>query len=410
MNKSIPYIAWRYVRSKSSQNVINIINRMSILVLIVGGASLMIVLSGFAGLKSFSLSFSTFFDPDLKIFPKTGKFLELSQDKWNEIGNIKGVVAYSQVLEERIFLNHDKKNYIAHIKGVDSLYQYVNQVDSILVVQPNYWHLDDNYVIVGDYIAQNLNLGLHTSASPLQIIVPKSGKGTISAGNPYREEWVMVSDYYRVTEDLDGKYVFATLPLAQRLLGLSSTQVTGIELKIHSEASQEYIVEQLQRIFNQSIIVKNRMQLNEDLYKMFNTENLATYLIFTLVLIIALFNLVGAILMMILDKKQNLKTLYAMGLTIAQLKRIFFLQGFFVSLIGAICGVSLGVFIAFVQLHFKLLLINPNAFNPIAYPIEIQLSDVFVVFFTILILGTATSWVGASKVSKKIFSTDIPSE
>lgn len=152
------------------------------------------------------------------------------------------------------------------------------------------------------------------------------------------------------------------------------------------------------------------MQLNEDLYKMFNTENLATYLIFTLVLIIALFNLVGAILMMILDKKQNLKTLYAMGLTIAQLKRIFFLQGFFVSLIGAICGVSLGVFIAFVQLHFKLLLINPNAFNPIAYPIEIQLSDVFVVFFTILILGTATSWVGASKVSKKIFSTDIPSE
>lgn len=407
MNSSVFRIAWRYVRSKSSQHVINIINRMSVLVLIVGGASLMIVLSGFAGLKTFSLSFSTFFDPDLKIFPKTGKFLDISEEKLQKIKQIEGVVAYSQVLEERVFLTHDKKNYIAYIKGVDANYPDVNQIDSILVVQPNYWHLDDTYVVVGDYIAQNLNLGLHTSASPLQIIVPKSGKGTItSQSNPYREEWVLVSDYYRVTEDLDGKYVFSTLQLAQRLLGLSETEITGIELKIHPNFSENQIVKELDMIFNASVTIKNRTQLNEDLYKMFNTENLATYFIFTLVLVIALFNLAGAIIMMILDKKQNLKTLYALGLNIAQLRQIFFLQGFFISLIGSVCGVLLGVGIAWLQIEYQLLLINPNSFHPIAYPVEIQIDNILIVFFTILILGTMTSWLGASKVSEKILTSE----
>lgn len=374
---------------------------MSAFVLIVGGASLMIVLAGFAGLKTFSLSFSTFFDPDLKVLPKTGKFISISEEKLSQISQIKGVVAYSQVLEERVFLNHNQKNYIAYIKGVDDNYSSVNQVDSILVVQPDNWLLSDDYVIVGDYIARNLNLGLHNTASPLQIIVPKSGKGSIaSSSTPYRKEFVLVSDYYRVTEDLDGKYVFATLPLSQRLLGLSSKEISGIELKIDPKYSEKTISTEIETIFDNAVVVKNRMELNEDLHKMFNTENLATYLIFTLVLIVALFNLVGAIIMMILDKQQNLKTLYALGLTTAQLKQIFFLQGFLISLIGAVCGVLLGVGIAWLQLKFKFLLINPNSYSPIAYPIEIQWIDILTVFLTILILGTFASWIGSERAKR----------
>lgn len=374
---------------------------MSAFVLIIGGASLMIVLAGFAGLKTFSLSFSTFFDPDLKILPKTGKFISISEEKLTQISQIKGVISYSQVLEERVFLNHNQKNYIAYIKGVDDNYPSVNQVDSILVVQPDNWLLSDDYVIVGDYIAHNLNLGLYNTASPLQIIVPKSGKGSItSSSTPYREEFVLVSDYYRVTEDLDGKYVFATLPLSQQLLGLSSEEISGIELKIDPKYSEKAISQEIATIFDNTVVVKNRMELNEDLHKMFNTENLATYLIFTLVLIVALFNLVGAIIMMILDKQQNLKTLYALGLTTVQLKQIFFLQGFLISLIGAVCGVALGVGIAWLQQKFRFLLINPNSHNPISYPIEIQWIDVLLVFFTILILGTLASWIGSGRAKK----------
>ncbi|MDO4880105.1 MAG: FtsX-like permease family protein [Capnocytophaga sp.] len=399
------YIAWRYLRSKSSQNVINIINRMTIFVLIVGGTSLMIVIAGFAGLKSLSLSFSNFFDPDLKIIPITGKTITLNEEIISKLNKNNHIISYTKVLEERVFLNHKDKNHIAYIKGVDDNYNKVNAIDSILVVSPDEWLLNDEYVVVGYYISQALNLGLFTNTTPLQIIVPKSGKGSVtSSSQPYREETVLISDYYQVTEELDGKYVFASLPLAQRLLGLPDNEVSGIELKINPKAKESEVKKELLSIFDNKVLVKNRVELNEDLYKMFNTENLATYLIFTLVLIVALFNLVGAIIMMILDKKENLRTLYALGLNVSQLRRIFFLQGFLVSLIGAILGVGLGVFLAWLQANFPFLYINPDAISPVAYPMQIIGNDVVIVFFTIFILGIIASWIGANRVSQKLIS------
>ena len=400
--KAILFIAWRYVRSKSSQNVINIINRMSIFVLIIGGASLMIVLAGFSGLRTFSMSFSNFFDPDLKIFPKIGKTFVLTPELQQLLNQDPTVAHYSKVLEERVFLNSRGKNYIAYIKGVDEQYPKVNAVDSILVISPKDWLLSEDYVVVGNSIAERLNLGLFTSTTPLQIIVPKAGKGSITnTTTPYREETVLLSDYYQVTEDLDSKYVFATLPLAQRLNGLSENEVSAIELKLSKGISTKKAKEQLQALLGNSFVIKDRMELNEDLYKMFQTENLATYLIFTLVLIVALFNLVGAIIMMILDKRKNLYTLFALGMTQKQLRSIFFLQGIIVTLLGAVGGVALGLGIAWLQKTYPMLYINPNASVPIAYPMDIRLPEIVVVFFTILILGIGASTIGASRTKIK---------
>ena len=399
--KAILFIAWRYVRSKSSQNVINIINRMSIFVLIIGGASLMIVLAGFSGLRTFSMSFSNFFDPDLKIFPKTGKIFSLSPMQETALKESSVVTSYTKVLEERVFLNSRGKNYIAYIKGVDENYPKVNAVDSILVISPKEWLLSEDYVVVGNIIAETLNLGLFTSTTPLQIIVPKAGKGSItSSSTPYREETVLLSDYYQVTEDLDSKYVFATLSLAQRLTGVQANEVSAIEIKLSKGVSVTEGKKHLQKVLGDAFVIKDRMALNEDLYKMFQTENLATYLIFTLVLIVALFNLVGAIIMMILDKRKNLYTLFALGMTERQIRSIFFLQGVIVSLLGAIFGVGLGVGIAWLQKTYPMLYINPNAAVPIAYPMDIRLLEIVVVFFTIFVLGIIDSAIGASR--KKI--------
>ena len=396
--KAILFIAWRYVRSKSSQNVINIINRMSIFVLIVGGASLMIVLAGFSGLRTFSMSFSNFFDPDLKIFPKTGKIFSLSPMQEAALKESGVVASYTKVLEERVFLNSRGKNYIAYIKGVDENYPKVNAVDSILVISPKEWLLSEDYVVVGNIIAETLNLGLFTSTTPLQIIVPKAGKGSItSSSTPYREETVLLSDYYQVTEDLDSKYVFATLSLAQRLTGVQANEVSAVEIKLSKGVSVAEGKKRLQKVLGDGFVIKDRMALNEDLYKMFQTENLATYLIFTLVLIVALFNLVGAIIMMILDKRKNLYTLFALGMTERQIRAIFFLQGVIVSLLGAIFGVGLGVGIAWLQKTFPMLYINPNATVPIAYPMDIRLLEIVVVFFTIFVLGIIASAIGASR-------------
>ena len=396
--KAILFIAWRYVRSKSSQNVINIINRMSIFVLIVGGASLMIVLAGFSGLRTFSMSFSNFFDPDLKIFPKTGKIFSLSPMQEAALKESGVVASYTKVLEERVFLNSRGKNYIAYIKGVDENYPKVNAVDSILVISPKEWLLSEDYVVVGNIIAETLNLGLFTSTTPLQIIVPKAGKGSItSSSSPYREETVLLSDYYQVTEDLDSKYVFATLSLAQRLTGVQANEVSAVEIKLSKGISVAEGKKRLQKVWGDGFVIKDRMALNEDLYKMFQTENLATYLIFTLVLIVALFNLVGAIIMMILDKRKNLYTLFALGMTERQIRAIFFLQGVIVSLLGAIFGVGLGVGIAWLQKTYPMLYINPNAAVPIAYPMDIRLLEIVVVFFTIFVLGIIASAIGASR-------------
>ena len=153
----------------------------------------------------------------------------------------------------------------------------------------------------------------------------------------------------------------------------------------------------LQKVLGDDFVIKDRMALNEDLYKMFQTENLATYLIFTLVLIVALFNLVGAIIMMILDKRKNLYTLFALGMTERQIRAIFFLQGVIVSLLGAIFGVGLGVGIAWLQKIYPMLYINPNAAVPIAYPMDIRLLEIVVVFFTIFVLGIIASAIGASR-------------
>jgi len=371
---------------------------MSIFVLIVGGASLMIVLAGFSGLRTFSMSFSNFFDPDLKIFPKTGKIFSLSPMQEAALKESGVVASYTKVLEERVFLNSRGKNYIAYIKGVDENYPKVNAVDSILVISPKEWLLSQDYVVVGNIIAETLNLGLFTSTTPLQIIVPKAGKGSItSSSTPYREETVLLSDYYQVTEDLDSKYVFATLSLAQRLTGVQANEVSAVEIKLSKGVSVAEGKKRLQKVLGDGFVIKDRMALNEDLYKMFQTENLATYLIFTLVLIVALFNLVGAIIMMILDKRKNLYTLFALGMTERQIRAIFFLQGVIVSLLGAIFGVGLGVGIAWLQKTYPMLYINPNAAVPIAYPMDIRLLEIVVVFFTIFVLGIIASAIGASR-------------
>ena len=371
---------------------------MSIFVLILGGASLMIVLAGFSGLRTFSMSFSNFFDPDLKVFPKTGKTLSLSPMQETALKESGVVASYTKVLEERVFLNSRGKNYIAYIKGVDENYPKVNAVDSILVISPKEWLLSEDYVVVGNIIAETLNLGLFTSTTPLQIIVPKAGKGSITnSSTPYREETVLLSDYYQVTEDLDSKYVFATLSLAQRLTGVQSNEVSAIEVKVSKGISATEGKKRLQKVLGDSFVIKDRMALNEDLYKMFQTENLATYLIFTLVLIVALFNLVGAIIMMILDKRKNLYTLFALGMTQRQIRAIFFLQGVIVSLLGAVFGVGLGIGIAWLQKTYPMLYINPNATVPIAYPMDIRLLEIVVVFFTIFVLGILASAIGASR-------------
>ena len=383
--------------AKSSQNVINIINRVTAFVVVLGAAALFIVLAGFAGLKHFTLSFSSTFDPDLKILPAKGKYLSLTAQDTVKLQQISQVAHFTKVLEEQVFLTHNQKNHIAYIKGVDEQYPKVNEIDSIIVL--GNWQLTPPSVVVGGTIFNKLGLNLTDASSPLQIVVPKAGKGSIlSDPMPYRQAFSVVQGIYQLTEDLDKKYVFSSLDEARFLLGVTPDKVSAIEVKLAPQADEKTATEAIVRAFEQPVIVKNRVQLNDALYRMLNTENIAVYLIFILVLIIALFNLVGAIIMMILDKKDDLQTLYALGMNQRQMRQIFFWQGTMASVVGATIGIALGALIVWLQQQFSLVMISPT----LAYPVAITPMNTLIVFATIVVLGLLASLVASSRVKNRM--------
>ncbi|MBL4887918.1 MAG: ABC transporter permease, partial [Flavobacteriaceae bacterium] len=310
------YIAKRYLISKSSNNAINIITLIAAIGVVVGAMSLFIVLSGFSGLKDFSLSFSNIFDADLKVLPKTGKHFKFNPQDETHLKEIEGIASYSKIIEERVFLSFDGKRHIAYIKGVDENYRQVTQIDSTLLVG-NWFETTQPHTVIGLNISSILSLGLYDYNEALEIYVPKPGNGDIlDASKAFNKKSVLVSGIYQINEDLDGKYVFSNFNLAKSLLVMPENSVTGIEIKLSPQADEASIIKNVETLFQQKVIVKNRIQQNDTLYKMLNTENLAVYLIVSLIAAIALFSIAGAIIMMILNKRKSIITYYNLGATL----------------------------------------------------------------------------------------------
>ena len=392
------FIAKRYILSNSKNNAINIINRIASLGIIVGAMALFVVLSVFSGLKDFSLSFTTDIDPDLKISSVLGKSFLISAAQEKEISKIAGVVAYSKIIEERVLFTFNGKQEVTYLKGVDSNFVNTNTIEKKLFngqwLEPNTYQ-----VVVGYGLSEKFSIGLLDFNNQLEVLVPKAGKGAIE--NPeqaFNKTDVIPVGIYNISEDLDSKYVFADINLAQELLEYKTNQISGIEVKMKTTADENAVIEQLKVIFNHKITVKNRIQLNESLYKMLNTENIAVYLIFTLVIVVALFNLIGALIMMILDKKGNLKTLFNLGTEIKDLRKIFLLQGTLLSVFGGIIGLTMGIIIVLLQEYFQLIMITPT----LAYPVIFSVENVLLVLGTIVTLGFIASLIASSRVSKKL--------
>ena len=379
----------------------NIINFITFLVIVIGSAALFIVLSAFAGLKTFSLSFSNTFDPDLKALPTTGKVFSISEAEQNKLKNIPGLANYAKELEERAYLTYKEKSTIAYIKGVDENYRSVTGVDSTLYF--GNWGNSEFEGVIGIGIYNLLGVPMN-NRKPLEVLVPKPGKGSLSQqgfnSKPYDELPLTVSGVYAVEENLDKKYVFTQLPLVQNLLQKDSAEVSGINFKLDEKADVEAIREAVKTVLGDKVLVLSRREQNNSLYRMLNTENLATYLIFTLVLIIALFNVVGAIIMMILDKQQNSKTLFSLGTTIKELRRIYFIQGLLVTSFGGLIGVLIGSLLIISQLLFGWLKITPF----LAYPVEYSVMNLFIVMGTIVVLGFISAKIASSRISKKLIS------
>ena len=368
---------------------------------IIASASLFIVLSVFTGLKDFSLQFSSFVDPDIKLLSRKGKSFMITEADMSKLIKIEGIYDYSMVIEERVIIKSENKNLLATLKGIDKNYLKVTNVDSMMA-RGNWITFGNNEVVSGWGISNNLSFGVFDFLKPLSLYVPKPGKGQFtSLKGAYNSVYVNNVGLFDINEELNNEYVYSDISLARTLLNYSDNQYTSIELKLTEGADETIVREEIENKFANTFVIKNREQLNDALYKMLNTENLAIYLIFTLVIIIALFNVIGAIIMMILDKKRSLNTLFNLGAETKSIKSIFFLQGSLMTVISGIIGVILGLVVVFLQQNLDLVMLTPD----LPYPVGIKFLNVIIVLATIFVLGIVASRIASARITKQLIKT-----
>jgi len=365
---------------------------------VVASAALFIVLSGFAGLKNFSLQFSSYIDPDLKVVPSEGKWFTFSEKNSLSVQNIDGVASYSKIIEERVIVEFDKKRQIVTMKGVDHNYTKVTRIDS-MVIYGRWLENGTHQVVSGGGVSNNLSIGVLDYSKYLTIYVPKPGKGQItSVKGAFNSIKATNIGVFNINEELNYEYMFADIDAVRYLLNYNTNQLSALEFKLKPNSNQAEITQTLQNIFGNKVIVKNKAQLNDALYKMLNTENVAVYLIFTLVIIIALFNVIGALIMMILDKKESLNTLFNLGATTKDIRRIFFLQGSLMTVLAGTIGLILGFVIIVLQKQFSLVMIIPSE----PYPVVIQAINILIVLATIFTFGVLASKLASHRITKDL--------
>jgi len=389
------YIAKRYLFAKSGNNTINIITIIASFGVIVGALALFIILSGFSGFTTFTNSMLDSSDPDIKITSVKGKSFLCTDAISLVLTDNEEVKAFAKVVEERVLIQYNQREQIAYIKGVSENYNTITQIDSTITL--GQW-LDPNYLntgVIGYGISNKLSLGLLSTVS---VNAPKPGKGLItSRSSAFTTVNVQITGAYAGLEEFANKYIFVGISLAQKLLRYTENQVSSLEVKLNENTDHADVAEELQKTLGEEYKVETKVQFNALTYKVLNTERLISYFIFTLIIIIALFNVIGAIIMMIIDKKQNLKTLLNLGLPIKEIKRIFILQGSLLTLVGLFIGLSIGSVLILLQKQFQFFMITES----IAYPVEFRFMNLLIVAITISLLGFIASKIASSRITVK---------
>lgn len=397
--KFTSYIAKRYLISKSSNNAINIIAGISVVGVILGTVALSVVLAGFSGLKTFSLKFLNASDPDIRISTLKGKSFELREDLSELLANDNRLKSYSTSLEERAFFSYKNKQVVAYLKGVDENFGETSDLSEKLIVGTWIDPKKNNQVVVGNSLSGRLALGILNYGSPLRIMVPKTGKGYITnVQKAFNAADTQAIGVFAASEEMDDNYIFTNLETIQTLLELDTNQISQIDIRLKDQDIESEVIATYSEFLGSEFKVENRRQLNAVFYRMINTENLVSYLIFTFIVVIALFNVIGAIIMMILDKRSNLKTLSAMGATLRDIKRIFIRQGFLLSQIGLYAGLVLSLVLIAIQKYFEPFMITPR----IAYPVELRLENFLLVIITISVLGYLAAKIAASRINQNL--------
>lgn len=392
------FIAKRYLISKKSHNAINIISGISVAGICIGTMALIIVLSAFNGLSDLVQKLYNSFDADIEITLKQGKTFSPNSVKIQQLKKIEGIAYYAEVMEGNALLKFNDKQCIATIKGVSTEFAKMSGFDSLIT--EGVYNLDKSNIVIGkgiSYVLQNTPADVFSSIS---IYAPKRGTlSTFDADGGLNEIKAFPSGSFSINDEFDYKYVIMNIFKARELFDYNS-EVTSLEFGLKPDANKDKVQEQMISILGEKYEVKNRQQQNSILYKTLKSEKLWTFIILVFILIIATFNVIGSLTMLIIEKKKDITILHNMGADIKLIRRIFLMEGLLITIIGAALGLIFGTFVCWLQIKFSLLRFT-EGYVVDAYPIKLELTDFMSVLAVVLLIGFFAAWYPVRVFTKR---------
>ena len=396
------FIARRYFFSKKSQRVINIISLISVIGVAIGTAALIIVLSVFNGFENLIKQLYNSFDADLRITINEGKSFSIDEVHFNELKKNQNVAFLNQVVEENVLVKYRDKQYTATLKGVSSDFVKATGIDSMITEgQLKLESGDTDFAVVGGAIAYNLQMSMGDMYTQLEIYAPR--RMATSFTNPeeaFNKRYLTTSGIFAIQQEFDAKYILVPLRFANEIFEYDN-RLTAVEIIAKPNVDIDKLQDKVQKIVGNNFDVKNRYQQHELIYRIMKSEKWAVFLILTFILIIAAFNVISSLTMLVIDKKKDIALLQSLGAEISLLRKIFMLNGFYITLSGTLVGLLIGFFVCLLQQKFGLIqLSGSGSFVIDAYPVKMLLADFVYVFASVSIIGLFAAWYPSHRLIK----------
>lgn len=402
------YIAKRYLFSKKSHNAINIISGISVCGVALATLALVCTLSVFNGFQELVATFFTAFDPELKITVAEGKVFDAHDERIARVRALPGIEVFTEALEENAMFQYKDKQAMVVIKGVEDNFEDLTAIDSILYGRGEFKLHDEvvNYGVMGMQLVSVLGSGI-AFVDPVEVYAPKRGE-KVNMANPsgsFTKDYLFSPGVvFAVNQQkYDASYVITSLDFARRLFGYE-TEVSSIELKLKPGQDIENVKNEIKQILGDDFIVLDRYEQQADVFRIMEIEKLISYFFLTFILVIACFNVIGSLSMLIIDKKQDVQTLRNLGASDRLIVRIFLFEGRLISLLGAMIGIVLGLLLCFIQQKFGIISLGSvaDSFIVNAYPVSVHWQDVLLIFVTVLFVGFLAVWYPVRYLSKRL--------
>ena len=389
------FIGLRYLFSKKKHHAINVISIISMLGIMVSSAALIIVLSVFNGMESLVRTSFNSFNPDYQILPKEGKIFSLDTFPMAELQKLEGVQAVYEVVSDMTLVTYNEKQLLVSVKGVRPEYMHGAGIDSLLIEGNATLQYDEGpAAVMGAIAAGNILLNLH-SPEQLKVYYPKRLLKNLSdPSRAFNIDYVIPSGVFASYTEYDEKYVFVPLDFARSIMNYEN-EATSVEMKLKNPRDYAKIRASIENVLGENYILKDKYQQEETLFKTMKSEKLMVYVILAFILVVAGFNMIGTLSMLIIEKKDDLSVLYAMGARKSLVRKIFMVQGGFISLLGGFIGLLIGLLICLLQIQFHLVSLGDSSSGYLIdyYPVQLEWIDFVLVLFTILIISIITSYI-----------------